>query len=100
MKRFVRDKFENNPQNSFQENAAPSGASRRDFLKSVAAVGAVGVSAMLPAAKSAAQAPSTGAAIKNGRIDVHNHITPPALIKAMGLEALGGFGKWTPEKAL
>ena len=100
MNRFVRDKFENKPQNSFQENAAPSGASRRDFLKSVAAVGAVGVSAMLPAAKSAAQAPSTGAAIKNGRIDVHNHITPPALIKAMGLEALGGFGKWTPEKAL
>ena len=77
MKRFVQDEFENNPRNSFQENAAPSGASRRDFLKSVAAVGAIGVSAMLPAAKLAAQAPSTGAAIKNGRIDVHHHITHP-----------------------
>jgi 6-methylsalicylate decarboxylase len=70
--------------------------SRRIFLKSltVAAAGAV-----LPLAGSGAgQAPSVAGA--GGRIDIHHHITPPALVKAVGADALAGFAKWTPEKAL
>jgi predicted TIM-barrel fold metal-dependent hydrolase len=74
-----------------------SGTSRRVFLKSAAALG---VSAMLPETRLIAQGTSSTSVPKNGRIDVHNHLTPPILLQTVGAEALGGFAKWTPEKAL
>src|ERR1700732_114280 len=83
-----------------QENSVPpctSGASRRAFLKSAAALG---VSAMLPEAGLIAQGTSSTSVPKNGRIDVHNHLTPPILLQTVGAEALGGFAQWVPEKAL
>ena len=83
-----------------QENSVSpctSGTARRAFLKSVAALG---VSAMLPETGLIAQGTSSTSAPKNGRIDVHNHLTPPILLQTLGAEALGGFAKWTPEKAL
>jgi 6-methylsalicylate decarboxylase len=70
---------------------------RRDFLKSLAVAG---TGAMLPVNGLIAQVVSPAGAGKNGRIDIHHHITPPALIKAVGAENLLGFAKWTPEKAL
>src|SRR5947209_10495422 len=87
------------------EDPERSGASRRAFLKSIAAIGA---GAFLPVGGVIAQvAPSTSssggsspAAPKGGRIDIHGHMTPPIVIETVGAEALGGFAKWTPEIAL
>ncbi len=73
------------------------GASRRTFLKSAAALS---IGAMLPETGLVAQGTSTSSAAKGGRIDVHAHMTPPILIQTVGADALGGFAKWTPEKAL
>src|ERR1700688_3619476 len=97
MKHPASDRHENSSTVLPRENSAVSGASRRDFLKSLAAVG---TGAMLPVKGLIAQAAPPTDGKKSGRIDVHNHITPPALIKAVGADALGGFAKWTPEKAL
>jgi 6-methylsalicylate decarboxylase len=85
------------------EDSAPgTGASRREFLKSVAAVGA---GAMLPTSGLLAQTGSLAAGSsvpgpKIARIDIHGHFTPPILIQTMSPEELGGFAKWTPEIAL
>ena len=73
-----------------------SDSSRRAFLKSAVVLGA---GAMLPLTGLSAQGTSTSGP-KNGRIDVHNHLTPPILLQTVGAEALGGFAKWTPERAL
>ena len=86
MKHFSSANFEGFP-----------GVPRRDFLKSLAAVG---TGAMLPVNGLIAQVASPAGAGKSGRIDIHHHITPPALIKAVGAENLLGFAKWTPEKAI
>ena len=78
-----------------------NGTSRRAFLASVAAVGAG--AAILPVENLIAQVTSTtatAAAKQIGRIDIHGHLTPPIVIQTLGAEALGGFAKWTPEKAL
>lgn len=72
-------------------------ASRRTFLKSTAVLG---LGAMLPETGLVAQSTASAPAPKNGRIDVHGHLTPPIVIQTMGADALGGFAKWTPEKAL
>ena len=97
MKHSTSDRLENLSTVLFRENCTVSGASRRNFLKSLAAVG---TGAMLPVNALIAQVASPTGDRKGGRIDVHNHITPPALLKAVGADALGGFAKWTPEKAL
>jgi predicted TIM-barrel fold metal-dependent hydrolase len=97
MKHSGLDRFETFSPILCQANCTASGASRRDFLKSLAAVG---TGAMLPVNSLIAQVASPAGDKKSGRIDVHNHITPPALLKAVGADALGGFAKWTPEKAL
>src|SRR5437879_12362435 len=65
--------------------------SRREFLRSVAAVGA---GAVIPAHTAAQSSTSV-------RIDVHHHIVPPALIQAWGAPRMGAAsGNWTPSKAL
>ena len=80
------------------------GVSRRSFLKSAAAVGA---STLLPAGAATMLMGQATSPIKSptelpklARIDIHGHFTPPILIETMGAEELGGFAKWTPEKAL
>ena len=76
-----------------------SAGSRRAFLKSLAAVGA---GALLPAGAMLGQVTGRSAGgEKNGRIDVHNHFTPPALLAAVGEKRLGAaMAKWTPDKTL
>lgn len=74
-----------------------SGISRRELLRSAAVLGA---GAILPASDLIAQVGSSASPAKAGRIDVHNHLTPPILLQTVGAEALGGFAKWTPEQAL
>ena len=80
-----------------------SGASRREFLKSVAAVGA---GALLPATSLPgllAQVASPAARALSGRIDVHHHVYPAALLRALGGGGAGGqstgrrpgSGRWT-----
>ena len=65
--------------------------SRREFLRSVAAVG---VGAVIPAHTAAQSSTSV-------RIDVHHHIVPPALIQAWGAQRMGAASaNWTPSKAL
>jgi len=73
------------------------GASRRDFLASMAVVGAG--AAMLPASRLLGQVATSGP--KAGRIDVHNHFSCPALVDAVGTKRLGGaVVGWSPEKAM
>lgn len=79
-----------------QASASASGISRRQLLRSAAVLGA---GAILPATGLVAQVTSSAAA-KTGRIDVHNHLTPPILLQTVGAAELGGFAKWTPEQAL
>ena len=69
---------------------------RRQFLTALAALGA---GALLPAKELLAQ---TGAsATRTGRLDVHHHIVPPSLLKALGTQRLAGASaNWTPAKAL
>ena len=80
------------------------GTSRRRFLTSAAVAGAGALLATGPAnslmgaATSLIESPSE--LPKLGRIDIHGHFTPPILIETMGAAELGGFAKWTPEKAL
>jgi hypothetical protein len=58
---------------------------RRQFLMALAALGA---GALLPAKELLAQ---TGAlATRTGRLDVHHHIVPPSLLKALGTQRLAG----------
>ena len=72
------------------------GISRRELLSSAVVLGAGSLlSTTLPA-----QVASPSSAAKTGRIDVHNHLTPPILLQTVGAAELGGFAKWTPEQAL
>src|ERR1039457_4001997 len=74
---------ENDAKRLRQNNSTPFtlGASRREFLKSLAGGGA---GAILPGSDLLAQA--SGPAL--GRIDVHHHMIPPFYVKAM--EAVRG----------
>jgi predicted TIM-barrel fold metal-dependent hydrolase len=68
----------------------PSGASRREFLRTLAAVGA---GAMLPVSGLVARAASQTLLARTGRIDVHHHIATPEWSKVSGV---GANWKWTP----
>ena len=77
--------------------------SRREFLTSVAALGAGTLlpSDGLPSARLTAQTGSVPAGSQSGRIDVHSHVAPPGLIRALGAQRLGGgLAAWTPDKSL
>ena len=72
------------------------GASRRKFLRAMAAVGA---GAALPGAGLFAQAISPSVRPLAGRIDMHHHIFPPFYVKAMEEQMrASGFAlrPWTP----
>ena len=72
-----------------------NGSSRRELLKSLAAVGA---GALLPAGRLRAQDSKTVTVTKKGRIDVHHHHRPPEPGRGGGG---GGRGpQWTPEVSL
>ena len=51
-------------------------------------------------ARQGAASGSGAANTKANRIDIHGHLTPPIVLQTEGAEALGGFAKWTPERAL
>lgn len=77
-----------------------SGNSRRDFLKSAAAIGG---GAMFPAAGLLAQSVAPSGHATLGRIDVHHHLYPPFYVKAMeeDLKAQGfNMRPWTPESSI
>lgn len=95
MKRYVPSGRSDADQERSPESAA--GISRRELLRTAAAIGA---GSLLPATGLIAQVTSSEPTAKAGRIDVHNHLTPPILLQTMSAEELGGFAKWTPEKAL
>src|ERR1039458_9704839 len=71
-----------------------SGASRREFLKVLAAAGA---GAILPAGGLLAQTTPPAAPAKLGRIDVHHHLNPPEYIK---LSASSRRWSWTPATSI
>jgi predicted TIM-barrel fold metal-dependent hydrolase len=66
------------------------GASRRKFIKTLAAAGAV---AMLPAGGLLAQNASRTAHGKTGRVDVHHHPIPPSWKE---VTHFGAGGNWSP----
>jgi hypothetical protein len=75
-----------------------SGASRREFLTSLAVAGA---GAMLPASGAInliAQVTRT----MRGRIDVHHHMAPPSYVKAMDREIAptAAYRNWSPAVSL
>jgi predicted TIM-barrel fold metal-dependent hydrolase len=71
-----------------------SGLSRRQFLTGL---GALGVGSAFPNGGPAAAQTAAGAR----RIDVHHHLIPPALVKALGTAGLGaGSADWTPARAI
>src|ERR1700733_13329543 len=81
------------------------GASRREFLTSLAGAGAalgaaVSAGALGPAAKLIAQVASPSSGPRDGRIDVHNHFMPPSVITELGAKRLGVMANWTPARAL
>jgi predicted TIM-barrel fold metal-dependent hydrolase len=68
----------------------PPGASRREFMKTLGAAGAM---VMLPAGALFAQATPQTRLVKTGRIDVHHHAVVPSYLKASGLRI---DRHWTP----
>jgi predicted TIM-barrel fold metal-dependent hydrolase len=75
-------------------------ASRREFMESVLLAGAGAVLSSSPLI--AQSAPAAGGA-KAGRIDVHYHLTPPALIQAFGAQRFANAANsanWTIDKTL
>lgn len=73
-----------------EETHFPRGASRREFLRTLAVTGAV---AMLPAGESIAEAAPPSVNLKTGRIDVHHHALSPNFMKASGG---GASWHWSP----
>jgi predicted TIM-barrel fold metal-dependent hydrolase len=74
------------------------GASRREFLTSIAAAG---VGGLLPAKRLFAQTRPSAANATTVRIDIHHHIVPPGLLQALGTQRLAGASaNWTPAQAL
>src|ERR1700733_2439674 len=70
--------------------------SRRKLLKNLALAG---VAATVPETDSLGQLVTKSTA-KGGRIDVHHHHMPPALLSGPPARGRGGLGPWTPEQSL
>jgi 6-methylsalicylate decarboxylase len=86
-------------------DAARPRASRREFLHSVLFAGAGAALSSLPPSVSQLRAQGTPAAgiAKAGRVDVHYHLTPPALIQAFGAQRFANAANsanWTIDKTL
>lgn len=76
--------------------------SRREFLGSLLFAGAGAALASSPRFRSTLlgqSAPSPGGT-KGGRIDVHYHVFPPALVESRGAQQFGNSLKWTLEERL
>ncbi|MEQ1946046.1 MAG: amidohydrolase family protein [Bryobacteraceae bacterium] len=78
-------------------NITETNKSRRDFVRTMGAAGAVAAGAMLASHELSAQYVNKSTA-KGGRIDVHHHHVPPG--GAGGGRGPGGRGPWTAEKTL
>ena len=92
-----RERFENgNWIDAVRPEVMPfaSGASRRELLKMLAAVGA---GAMFPVGNLISQAARPGVNLKTGRIDVHHHANPPIYVKTTGRFA---NWTWTPAESI
>ena len=87
-----------------EEASFSSGASRREFLRALAAAAA----ALTPygEARAQRQGPAASGAAAARVIDVHHHIVPPKLVAAHRLEMVRGgtyYGNvptWTPQVSL
>jgi 6-methylsalicylate decarboxylase len=87
--------FENESETPFEP-----GASRRKFLKALAAAGA---SALIPSRGLLGQVTSSSVRPLAGRVDIHHHIFPPFYAKAREAEMRAeGFNPrpWTPQTSL
>jgi predicted TIM-barrel fold metal-dependent hydrolase len=75
-----------------------SGASRREFMTTLAVAGA---GAMLPAGGALNLAAQVTRSAR-GRIDVHHHMAPPAYVRAMDREIAptAGYRNWSPAVSL
>lgn len=82
------------------QSVEASGLSRRELLRTAAVLGTATMLPTIGRSSVIAQVTSSNTAAKTGRIDVHNHLTPPILLQTVGAAELGGFAKWTPEQAL
>jgi predicted TIM-barrel fold metal-dependent hydrolase len=85
--------------------AAPPGASRREFMRStlLAGTGAVLSSSTPFLSQLIAQSAPAVRGAKTGRIDVHYHLTPPALIQAFGAQPFANAANsanWTIDNTL
>src|SRR4029077_180309 len=90
--------------------AAPSRASRREFMRSAVLAGAGVVLSSAPPSlsrpflsRTIAQSGPAVRGAKAGRIDVHYHLTPPALIQAFGAQPFANAANsanWTIDKSL
>jgi 6-methylsalicylate decarboxylase len=79
---------------SREGRSSPPGASRREFLKTLAVVGA---GAMVPASGLLAQNASRSARGKTGRVDVHSHPIPPSWQQ---VTRFGGGKGWAPSATI
>jgi 6-methylsalicylate decarboxylase len=70
--------------------------SRRELLKRLAMAG---IAAALPPVELLSQFVSKSTA-KGGRIDVHHHHLPPALLAGLPAGDRGRLGSWTPERSI
>ena len=82
----------------FKSATPTSGASRREFLTSLAVAGA---GAMLPA-RGAITLIAQVIRPTRGRIDVHHHMAPPSYVKAMDREIAptAAYRNWSPAVSL
>jgi 6-methylsalicylate decarboxylase len=97
--------FSADPPKSVAERRSHFRASRREFMESVllAGAGALLSSSPLVAQRLIAQSAPPAGGAKAGRIDVHYHLTPPALIQAFGAQRFANAANsanWTIDKTL
>jgi len=77
------------------EKLLSGGPSRREFLRTLAAVGA---GAVWPASGLLAQTARPAGRARPGRIDVHHHMRPPEYMRQRGDQ--GANRAWTPDRSI
>ena len=75
-------------------------ASRREFVHSAVLASAGAALASSPPSRLIAQSSPAPRAARAGRIDVHYHVFPPALIQAIGAQQFGSSANWTLDQTL
>jgi 6-methylsalicylate decarboxylase len=75
-------------------------ASRREFMQAALLAGAGAAVASSSLSRLVAQSSPSLRAARPGRIDVHYHVFPPALIQAIGAQQFGSSANWTLDQTL